>query len=226
MTGASVKRVATDTWRSSFLGLGIMLAASLLWSVTSVLVLVSVGFVHVNALIKAVLILCISVVPGVVLVGSTLGYWIASARPSPIGTAAIAAVAAVTINSLLVSFAIRWWSTVSPNWLDATVGGAVLGLTAAPFWFIGALVLYGFVERRLLDHTHRDDERTGPLSALIAFFWNPSTSATKVANPLTWACYLFVCDLFLSLLLGFFVVVPLQRYFGATFIGNQRHAGP
>jgi len=133
---------------------------------------------------------------------------------------------AVTINSLLVSFAIRWWSTVSPNWLDATVGGAVLGLTAAPFWFIGALVLYGFVERRLLDHTHRDDERTGPLSALIAFFWNPSTSATKVANPLTWACYLFVCDLFLSLLLGFFVVVPLQRYFGATFIGNQRHAGP
>jgi len=93
MTGASVKRVATDTWRSSFLGLGIMLAASLLWSVTSVLVLVSVGFVHVNALIKAVLILCISVVPGVVLVGSTLGYWIASARPSPIGTAAIAAVA-------------------------------------------------------------------------------------------------------------------------------------
>jgi hypothetical protein len=218
--GWTVQESGSETWRSSFLGLGIMIAASLLWSIISVLVLGSVGILHVNALIKAVLILCLTCVPSSVLVGSTLGYWIASTRPSPIGAAAIAAVAAVTINALFVSFAIQWWSTASSSWAGATAGGAVLGLTAAPFWFVGTLVLYGFVERRLLGHTHRDNERTESLSALITFFLNPSTSATKLANPLTWACYLFVYDLFLSLLLGFFVVVPLRRYFGASFIGE------
>jgi hypothetical protein len=219
MTAGLVKGAATEAWRSSFLGLAIMFTASLLWSVTSVLVLLSAGILHADAL-KAVLVLCLTLVPGSVLVGSTLGYWIASTRPSPIGTAAIAAVAAVTINSLLVSFAIKWWSAASSSWAGATVGGAVLGLTAAPFWFVGALILYGFVERRLLDHAHRDDERTGPLSALVAFFLNPSTSAAILPNPLTWASYLFVYDLFLSLLLGFFVVVPLRRYFGASFTGE------
>jgi hypothetical protein len=219
MTAGLVKGAAAEAWWSSFPGVAIMVAASLLWSVTSVLVLLSAGILHGDAL-KAVLVLCLTVVPGAVLVGSTLGYWIASARPSPIGAAVIAGVAAVTINSLFVSFAIRWWSTVSPSWVDATVGGAVLGLTAAPFWFVGALILYDLVERRLLDHTRRDNERTGPLSALITFFLNPSTSATKLANPLTWASYLFVYDLLLSLLLGFFVIVPLRRYFGASFIGE------
>ncbi len=219
MTAGPIKRVATDTWRSSFQGLGFMLVASLLWSITCVLVLVSIGLVHVNALIRAVLILCISVVPSAVLVGSILGYWIASARPSPIGAASIAGVAAVTINSLFFTFATEWWSTASRSWGGATVGGAVLGLTAAPFWFIGTLVLYGFIERRVLDQTHRENDRTKSLSAFITFFLDPSTSATKLANPLIWACYLFVCDLFLSLLVGFFVIFPLRRYFGASFIG-------
>ena len=181
------------------------------------LVLGSVGILHVNALVKTALILCLICIPSSILVGGTLGYWISSRRPSPIGAAAIAAVAAVTINALFVSFATQWSSTASSSWAGATVGGAVLGLTAAPFWFIGALVLYDFIERRLLDHTHRNNERTESLSALIRFFLDPSTSATKLANPLIWACYLFVCDLSLSLLLGFFVVVPLRRYFGASF---------
>ena len=215
--GWTVQESGSETWRSSFLGLGIMLTASLLWSITSVLVLGSVGILHVNALVKTALILCLICIPSSILVGGTLGYWISSRRPSPIGAAAIAAVAAVTINALFVSFATQWSSTASSSWAGATVGGAVLGLTAAPFWFIGALVLYDFIERRLLDHTHRNNERTESLSALIRFFLDPSTSATKLANPLTWACYLFVCDLSLSLLLGFFVVVPLRRYFGASF---------
>ena len=193
-----------------------MLTASLLWSITSVLVLGSVGILHVNALVKTVLILCLICIPSSILVGGTLGYWISSTRPSPIGAAAIAAVAAVTINALFVSFATQWWSTASSSWAGATVGGAVLGLTAAPFWFIGALVLYDFIERRL----HRNNERTESLSAIITFFLDPSTSATKLANPLTWACYLFVCDLFLSLLVGFFVVIPLRRYFGVSFLGE------
>lgn len=215
--GWTVQESGSETRRSSFLGLGIMLTASLLWSITSVLVLGSVGILHVNALVKTALILCLICIPSSILVGGTLGYWISSRRPSPIGAAAIAAVAAVTINALFVSFATQWSSTASSSWAGATVGGAVLGLTAAPFWFIGALVLYDFIERRLLDHTHRNNERTESLSALIRFFLDPSTSATKLANPLTWACYLFVCDLSLSLLLGFFVVVPLRRYFGASF---------
>ena len=219
MTAGLVKGAATEAWRSSFLGLAIMFTASLLWSVTSVLFLLGAGILHADAL-KAVLILCLTLVPGSVLVGGTLGYWIASTRPSPIGAAAIASVAAVTINALFVSFATQWSSTASSSWAGATVGGAVLGLTAVPFWFIGALVLYGFIERRLLDHTDRETERTESLSALITFFLDPSTSASKLANPLIWACYLFVCDLFLSLLLGFFVIFPLRRYFGASFIGQ------
>ena len=219
MTAGLVKGAATEAWRSSFLGLAIMFTASLLWSVTSVLFLLGAGILHADAL-KAVLILCLTLVPGSVLVGGTLGYWVASTRPSPIGAAAIASVAAVTINALFVSFATQWSSTASSSWAGATVGGAVLGLTAVPFWFIGALVLYGFIERRLLDHTDRETERTESLSALITFFLDPSTSASKLANPLIWACYLFVCDLFLSLLLGFFVIFPLRRYFGASFIGQ------
>ena len=214
-----LKGTATEAWRSSFLGLAVMAAASLLWSVTSVLFLMSAGVLHTNAL-KAVLMLCLTVAPGSVLVGSTLGYWIGSARPSPIRTAAIAAVAAVTITALFVSY-LSQWASASSSWAVPTVGGAVLGLTAAPFWFIGALVLYGFVERRLLDHTDRYDERTGPLSALLTFCLNPSASATKVAHPLIWASYLLVYDLFLSLLIGFFVVFPLRKYFGASFVGQS-----
>ena len=213
--GWTAQESGSGTWRSCFLGLGIMLTASVLWSITSVLVLGSGGLLHVNAL-KAVLILCLIGAPSSILVGGPLGYWISSTRPSPIGAAAIAAVAAVTINALFVSFATQWWSTASSSWAGATVGGAVLGLTAAPFWFIGALVLYDFIERRL----HRNNERTESLSAIITFFLDPSTSATKLANPLTWACYLFVCDLFLSVLVGFFVVIPLRRYFGASFLGE------
>ncbi len=70
-----------------------------------------------------------------------------------------------------------------------------------------------------LAHTRRDEERTGQLKALITFCLNPTASATKLAHPLTWVSYLFVYDLLLSLLLGFFVIVPLRRYFGASFIG-------
>lgn len=219
MTAELLKGTATEAWRSSFLGLAVMAAASLLWSVTSVLVLMSAGVLHANAL-KAVLMLCLTVVPGSILVGSILGYWIGSARPSPIGTATIAAVAAVTITALFVSV-ISQWASASSGWAGATVGGAVLGLTAAPFWFIGALVLYGFIERRLLDQTDRYDERTGPLSALLTFCLNPSALATKVAHPLIWASYLLVYDLFLSLLLGFFVAFPLRKYFGASFVGQS-----
>jgi len=196
-----------------------MVAASLLWSVTSVLVLMSAGILNAN-LLKAALILSLTVVPGSVLVGSILGYWIVSARPSPIATAAIAAVAAVIITGIFVSFVSQWWSAASSSWAGATVGGAVLGLTAAPFWFVGALVLYGFVERRLLDHTNPDQEGTGPLSALVTFCLNPSAAATKLPHPLIWASYLFVYDLFLSLLLGFFVIIPLRKYFGASFVGQ------
>jgi hypothetical protein len=219
MTAGLVRRAATETWRSSFLGLAIMLAATLLWSVACVLVLLSVDILHVKDLTKAVLILSLTVVPGSVLVGSILGYWIASARPSPIGAASIAGVAAVTINALFFSFASQW-STVSHGWVDATLGGAVVGLTAAPFWFIGALVLYGFVERWLVGRTLRGSSRTGVLSALIGFCLNPSLPVTKAANPLTWGCYLFGCNLFLSLLLGFFVAVPMGKYLGAKFIGQ------
>jgi len=220
MTAGLVRRAATETWRSSFLGLAIMLAATLLWSVACVLVLLSVDMLHVKDLTKAVLILCLTVVPGSVLVGGILGYWIASARPSPIGAASIAGVAAVTINPLFFSFASQW-STVPHGWVDATLGGAVVGLTAAPFWFIGALVLYGFVERWLVGRTLPGSSRTGVLSALIGFCLNPSLPVTKVANPLTWGCYLLGYNLFLSLLL-LLLVVPVMKYVGASYIAQPR----
>ncbi len=146
MAAGPAKRAANEAWQSGFLGLSIMVGASLLWSVTSVLMLLSASLLHTDAF-KTVLILNLAIVPGAILVGSTLGYWMASARPSPIAAAATAAVASVTINSLFVSFATRL-STVASNWAGATIGGAVLGLTAAPFWFVGALVLYDRLERR------------------------------------------------------------------------------
>jgi hypothetical protein len=221
-----LSRATTETWRESVLGAAVMFAATLLWSVVAVLVLLSVGILHVKDLPKAVLMLSLTIVPGSILVGSILGYWIASARPSPIGAASIAGVAAVTLTALFVSFVATQPSTVPHSWVDATLGGAVLGLTAAPFWFMGALFLYGFVERRLRGRTLRGSSRSGVLSALTRFCLNPSVTVTNVANPLTWGCYLFGYNLLLSLLLAFFVTFPVGKYLGASSIAGIGRARP
>jgi hypothetical protein len=221
MMAELVKRAATEAWRSSVLGLAIMLAASLLWSLVFVLVLLSVDMLHVKDVTKAVLISFLTVVPGSVLVGGILGYWIASAQPSPIGAASIAGVAAVTINPLLVSFVATQASTISHGWVAATVSGAVIYLTAAPFWFIATLVLYGLVERRLLGRTLCASSRTAVLSQLTRFCLNPSIPVTKVTNPLAWGCYLLGYNLFLSLLL-LLLVVPVMKYLGASYIAQPR----
>jgi hypothetical protein len=218
--GELVKRAATESWRASFLGLAIMLTASLLWSVVCVLVLVSVDGPHIKDVTKAVLVLSFTVVPGSVLVGGILGYWIASAQPSPIGAASLACVAAVAINALFLSFVTTQSSNVPHGWVNATLGGAVLGLTAAPFWFTGALVLYGFVEKRLLGDTPRDSSRTNVLSALIEFCLNPSSSVLKVTNPSSWGCYLWGYNLLFSLILTFLLTVPTRTYLGASYVAQ------
>ena len=197
-----------------------MLTASLLWSVVCVLVLVSVDGPHIKEVSKAVLVLSFTVVPGSVLVGGILGYWIASAQPSPIGAASLACVAAVAINALFLSFVTTQSSNVPHGWVNATLGGAVLGLTAAPFWFTGALVLYGFVEKRLLGDTPRDSSRTNVLSALIEFCLNPSSSVLKVTNPLSWGCYLWGYNLLFSLILTFLLTVPTRTYLGASYVAQ------
>jgi len=220
MTGELVTRAARETWRASVLGLVFMLAASLLWSVVCVLVLVSVDGPHIKDVTKAVLVLTFTVVPGSVLVGGILGYWIASAQPSPIGAASIACVAAVAINALFLSFVTTQSSNVPHGWVNATLGGVVLGLTAAPFWFTGALVLYGFVEKRLLSGTPRDSSRTGVLSALIEFCLNPSSSVLKVTNPPRWGCYLLGYNLLFSLLLTFLLSGPIRKYLGASYVAQ------
>jgi hypothetical protein len=220
MTAELVKRAATESWRACFLGLAIMLAASLLWSVVCVLVLLGVDILHIKDVTKAVLMLSFTVVPCSVLVGGILGYWIASAQPSPIGAASLACVAAVAINALFLSFVTTQSSNVPHGWVNATLGGAVLGLTAAPFWFAGALVLYGFVEKRLLSGTLRSSSRTGVLSALIEFCLNPSSSVLKVTNPSSWGCYLLGYNLLFSLLLTFLLTVPTRKYLGASYVAQ------
>src|SRR5262245_53858165 len=135
MTVELVKRAARETWRASVLGVAIMLAASLVWSVVGGLVLLSVDILHIKDVTKTALVLSFTVVPGSVLVGGILGYWIASAQPSPVGAASMACVAAVTINALFLSFVTTQSSNVPYGWVNATLGGIVLGLTAAPFWF-------------------------------------------------------------------------------------------
>jgi len=110
-----LRRATTETLRESVLGAAVMFAATLLWSVVAVLVLLSVDILHVKDLPKAVLMLSLTIVPGSILVGSILGYWIASARPSPIGAASIAGVAAVTLTALFVSFVATQPSTVPPQ---------------------------------------------------------------------------------------------------------------
>jgi hypothetical protein len=221
MTAEMVKRAATETWRSSILGFEIMLAASLLWSVVSVLVLVSVNILHAENVTKAILISFLTVIPGSVLVGALLGYWIATAQPSPIGAASLAGVAAVTINPLLVAFVAILLGTAPHGWVVATLSGAILYLTAAPFWFLGALVLYGLVERRLLGGTRYGGSRTALLPQLIRFCLNPSIPVTRVDNPLSWGCCLLGYNLFLSLFL-LLLVVPVMKYLGASYIAHPR----
>jgi hypothetical protein len=217
MTAELAKRAATETWGSSVQGLAVMLVASLLWSVVFALVAWSTNIVQVENVTKAVLVSFVTVVPGSILVGVLLGYWIASAQPSPIGAALLAGVAAVTINPLLVSFVAGQSGNFRHGLAVVTLSGAVLYLTAAPFWFIGALVLYGRVERRLRDRRRRS--RTALLPQLIRFSLNPSIPVTKVANPLTRGCYLLGYNLFVSLLL-FLLVVPMAKYLGASYIAQ------
>jgi hypothetical protein len=58
------------------------------------------------------------------------------------------------------------------------------------------------------------------ISALTRFCFNPSTSVTKVANPLTLGCSLLGYDLFLSLIGAFFVALPIGKHLGATSIAR------
>lgn len=58
------------------------------------------------------------------------------------------------------------------------------------------------------------------ISALTRFCFNPSTSVTKVANPLTLGCSLLGYDLFLSLIGAFFVALPIGKHLGATSIAS------
>src|SRR5262245_45912126 len=58
------------------------------------------------------------------------------------------------------------------------------------------------------------------ISALTRFCFNPSTSVTKVANPLTFGCSLLGYDLFLSLIGAFFVALPIGKHLGATSIAS------
>jgi hypothetical protein len=44
---------------------------------------------------------------------------------------------------------------------------------------------------------------------------------TKVANPLTWGCYLLGYNLFFSLFL-FLLIVPVMKYLGASYIAQPR----
>ena len=197
-----------------------MLAASLLWSVVCGLVVLSVDILHIKEVTKTVLVLVFSVVPASGLVGGLLGYWIASAQPSPIGAASTACVAAVTINALFLSFVTAQSSNLPYGWVNGTLGGIVLGLTAAPFWFTGALVLYSFVEKRLLSGTLRNSSRTGVLSALIEFCLNPSSLVLKVTNPTRWGCYLLGYNLLFSFLLTFLLTGPTGKYLGASYVAQ------
>src|SRR5262245_56324753 len=58
------------------------------------------------------------------------------------------------------------------------------------------------------------------ISALTRFCFDPSTSVTKVANPLTLGCSPLGYDLFLSLIGAFFVALPIGKHLGATSIAT------
>src|SRR5262249_54249874 len=58
------------------------------------------------------------------------------------------------------------------------------------------------------------------LSALTRFSFNPSTSVTKVANPLSLGCALLGYDLFLILISALFVALPIGKHLGATSIAG------
>src|SRR5262249_31020441 len=64
------------------------------------------------------------------------------------------------------------------------------------------------------------------ISALTRFCFNPSTSVTKVANPLTLGCSLLGYDLFLSLIGAFFVALPIGKHLGATSIASIVQSRP
>src|SRR5262245_21305957 len=64
------------------------------------------------------------------------------------------------------------------------------------------------------------------ISALTRFCFNPSTSVTKVANPLTFGCSLLGYDLFLSLIGAFFVALPIGKHLGATAIASIVQSRP
>ena len=64
------------------------------------------------------------------------------------------------------------------------------------------------------------------LSALIRFCFNPSTSVTKVANPLRLGCSLLGYDLFLTLISAFFVAFPAMKHLGATHILGLAQSRP
>jgi hypothetical protein len=149
MTAELVKRTTMETWRASILGIVVILAASLLWGIIALLVLLNVGMLRLTDVGNVVRILSLTVVPGSVLVGGILGYWIARAHPSPIGAASVASVATATINPFFIWLVVTRPSTVPHGWVAAAISGAMLWLTAAPFWFTATLVLYRFVDKWL-----------------------------------------------------------------------------
>src|ERR1044071_3597821 len=92
--------VTMETWRASMLGAADLLAASLLWGIVAALVLLSIGILSAKDVANVVQILFRIVVPGSVLVGCMLGYWVVRPRPSPMGAASMAGIAAATINPI------------------------------------------------------------------------------------------------------------------------------
>ena len=58
------------------------------------------------------------------------------------------------------------------------------------------------------------------ISALVSFYINPSTSVTKVTNPLSWGCYLLGYDLFLTFISAFFVAFPTMKHLGVAPIAG------
>ena len=58
------------------------------------------------------------------------------------------------------------------------------------------------------------------ISALVSFYINPSTSVTKVTNPLSWGCYLLGYDLFLTFISAFFVAFPTMKHLGVSSIAG------
>jgi hypothetical protein len=67
---------------------------------------------------------------------------------------------------------------------------------------------------------------TSIISAFNRFCLNPSTPVTIVANPLSWGCYLFGYNLFLTIISAIFVAFPTMKYLGASSIGGLARAGP